>query len=188
MDTRSQILAAAWRHFEAQGEAGVSLRKIAGDVGITPMAIYRHFANRQALIDALITEAIDEWRIRVAAIGEQSALDWIRAIGDAYLTYAIEAPARFDAAFLTYSESSLKYPDDFLAGGSSAVSLQIRLIAEFAGAERAADIMVTIAALGQGLVSLYRAGRVVGDEGSFKMLYRKTMQHYIESFAGEVAP
>ncbi|WP_395336269.1 TetR/AcrR family transcriptional regulator [Novosphingobium sp. BL-8H] len=188
MDTRSQILDAAWRHFEADGEAGVSLRKIAGDVGITPMAIYRHFANRQALIDALVAEAIGEWRLRVGQIGERSALDWIKAIGEAYLTYAIEAPARFDAAFLTYSETSLKYPDDFLAGGSPAVSLQMRLIAEFVGAARAGDIMVTIVALGQGLVSLYRAGRVAGDEEGFKLLYRKTMHHYVESFAQEVTP
>jgi len=181
METRERILAAAWRQFEIGGEAGLSLRKVAGEVGVTPMAIYRHFENRQALIDALIAEGVAEWRGRVEAISSRPAREWLEAIGEAYLAYALEAPARFDAAFLVYSDQALKYPDDFLAGGSPAVSLQIRLISEFAGPERAGEIMMTIAALGQGLISLQRAGRVSGDVESFKAFYRTTMRRLIES-------
>ncbi|TCM16451.1 TetR family transcriptional regulator [Novosphingobium sp. PhB165] len=181
MDTRASILAAAWQQFEVNGEAGLSLRKVAGAVGITPMAIYRHFENRQALIDALVAEGIAEWRKRVDAISSRPARAWLEAIGDAYLAYALEAPARFDAAFLVYSDKALKYPDDYLAGGSPAVSLQMQLIAEFAGPERAGEIMVAIAALGQGLVSLHRAGRVTGDVENFRTFYRTTMRRFIES-------
>src|SRR5690348_17571537 len=49
---------------DRKGLEGLSLREVAARVGITPMAIYRHFASKEALIDALVLDALDEWSDR----------------------------------------------------------------------------------------------------------------------------
>ena len=190
MTTRTEILAAARRAFEEDGETGLSVRDVAARVGLTPMAIYRHFENRQALLDALVLEAIDEWRRRVASIAPCAPLEWLQKIGDAYLDFALRQPRKFEAAFLVSSPTALRYPDDFLAGGSPAVTLQLRLIKQVTGRGRGeriapADVLVIIAGLSQGLITLYRAGRIAGGERKFRALYRRAMDNCVRSFAVE---
>jgi AcrR family transcriptional regulator len=190
MATRDDILDAARAAFDEGGEANLSIRDVAARIGLTPMAIYRHFENKQALLDALVIEAIGDWRRRVAAIPACAPLDWLREIGDAYLEFALREPRKYEAAFLTTSPTALRYPDDFLAGGSSAVSLQIKLLKDITasrGATPAAlsDMIVIIAAQSQGLVTLYRAGRIAGGEKKFRALYRRAMDRCIRSIVEE---
>lgn len=190
MATRDDILDAARAAFEEGGEANLSVRDVAARVGLTPMAIYRHFENKQALLDALVVEAIEDWRRRVAAIPACAPLDWLRKIGDAYLEFALREPRKYEAAFLTASPTALRYPDDFLAGGSSAVSLQIKLLKDITasrGATPAAlsDMIVIIAAQSQGLVTLYRAGRIAGGEKKFRALYRRATESCVRSIIEE---
>src|SRR6476646_3781498 len=99
MSTKGDILAAARKAFERDGEAGLSLRDVAARVGLTPMAVYRHFANKQALIDALCNEAIQEWRDHVARVAPGEPFEWRRRISEAYLDFALRRPRRYEAAF-----------------------------------------------------------------------------------------
>jgi AcrR family transcriptional regulator len=188
MSTKANILAAAREAFEEGGEAGLSVRDVAARVGLTPMAIYRHFKNREALLGALNREAIEDWRARVAAIAPCEPLEWLRAIGEEYLNFALRDPRRYEAAFLVSTKSALRYPDDFIAGGSPAVSLQFALIKDLivsrGGPEvPVADILMMFVGLSQGLVSLYRAGRIAGGEKKFRTLYRRAMETCLRSFA-----
>jgi AcrR family transcriptional regulator len=190
MDTKEQILAAAQAAFDREGPEGLSMRDIAKEVGITPMAIYRHYENKQALIDALVLDALGEWSDIVAAIPEQAPLDWMRAIGAAHLEFALRKPRRYEAAFLTHSTKARRYPDDFLAGHSPAGALQLRLLNMLAAqglmkAGSAIELLVTNAALSQGLITLYRAGRIAGSEDDFRKLYLGATQRSFESFLTE---
>lgn len=190
MSSRSAILAAARKAFERDGEAGLSLRDVAARVGLTPMAIYRHFANKQALIDALHSEAIQDWRARVASVTPGEPRAWLHRIGNAYLDFALREPRRYEAAFLVSAATALRYPDDFLAGASPAVMLQLELIKQFLapearGKDALAELLIAYAALSQGLVSLYRAGRIAGGERKFRALYRRAMERCVRSFVLE---
>jgi AcrR family transcriptional regulator len=185
MRTQEAIVAAAWRRFEEGGEAELSLRRVAADVGLTPMAIYRHFASRQALLDTLVLEAVGEWRRCVAAVPPAAPDEWLRAIADAYLEFALRQPRKFEAAFLVRSPVALRYPADFLAGDSPALRLQLALVEE-ATASLGGDggtALVTLIALAQGLVGLYRSGRLAEDEGRFRELYGRVMDRCIASLA-----
>lgn len=188
---KDEILAAAWRCFERGGDAGLSLRGVAGEVGLTPMAIYRHFADRQALLDSLVLEAVAEWRQRVAAIARAPADEWLGAIAEAYLQFALRRPSRFEAAFLVPSRVALRYPDDFFAGDSPALALQLALIGDLrrtahAGDDEAGSVLVTMIALAQGLVTLFRTGRISGDEDGFRDLYRRVVGRFIGSLTSEL--
>lgn len=55
-DRHASILHAAAVLFAERGFSGVSLEDIGGAVGITGPALYRHFANKQALLGAILIE------------------------------------------------------------------------------------------------------------------------------------
>lgn len=56
--TPSVIAEAALRLGDRDGADAMSMRRIAAELGCDPMAIYRHFANRQALLDAVADLAL----------------------------------------------------------------------------------------------------------------------------------
>jgi AcrR family transcriptional regulator len=61
---RREIVDAASRIFARYGYAGGSLRQIAGDVGVTPAALARHFDNKYGLLQAVLNhweEENDHW-------------------------------------------------------------------------------------------------------------------------------
>src|SRR5688500_634895 len=47
---RERILDAADAQFRRGGLGAISIRRIAGDVGLSPMAIYRHYENKDELV------------------------------------------------------------------------------------------------------------------------------------------
>lgn len=190
MNTRDRILAAARKLFERHGLEGLSLRDVAAKVGITPMAIYRHFENKDALVDALVLDALDEWSAIVAALPAAEGLAKIEQMGDAFLEFALREPRRFEAAFLLPSRKARRYPDDFAAGRSPAGNVQLKVLEEglrqgrLAGAS-AVEMMLVNAALSQGLVTLYRAGRIAGGEEEFRAMYRRAIRRVFGSFVVE---
>jgi AcrR family transcriptional regulator len=190
VSTRDKILAAARKAFDRKGLEGLSLREVAAKVGITPMAIYRHFASKEALIDALVLDALDEWSARVQALPAVAGLAKIEQMGEAFLDFALREPRRFEAAFLLPSRKARRYPDDFAAGRSPAGNIQLSVLEEGIrqGAVAAAppvEIVLINSALSQGLVTLYRAGRIAGGEEEFRALYRRAMRRVFRSFLVE---
>jgi AcrR family transcriptional regulator len=187
--TRDRILDAARGLFDAEGEAGLSMRRIAGAVGITPMAIYRHYADKDALKDALMLDGFAAWEARVEAITEIAPLAWVRALGEAYLDFALAQPRRYEAAFLLKAEAARQFPRDIEAGRSPALRTAIARITQ-AQAEGVlapappVQVALHMAALMQGLVSMYRAGRFTG-EAEFRAAYRRALDHCLNSFRTE---
>jgi AcrR family transcriptional regulator len=58
--TKSELTAAARQLLIAGGTEAVTLRSIAGALGMTAPAIYRYFDSREALLNALVDELYDE--------------------------------------------------------------------------------------------------------------------------------
>jgi AcrR family transcriptional regulator len=52
-----QIMSAALNIYAAEGAGGLTMRKVAGAVGVTAAALYRHFRNKDALLDAVAEAA-----------------------------------------------------------------------------------------------------------------------------------
>lgn len=188
MTTQERILIATREAFDRHGLEGLSLRTIAAKVGITAMAIYRHYADKQALVDALVLDALAEWSTRVAALPHEEGLAKLEQIGEAFLDFALREPRRFEAAFLLHSRNVRSYPDDFVAGLSPAGNVQLAVIqAAMQRGELEAsspiEIMMTQSALSQGLISLHRAGRIKGGDQAFRKLYRGAMRRSLMSFS-----
>jgi AcrR family transcriptional regulator len=188
--TRDRIFKAARRLFDEKGIEAVSLRTVAKKVGITPMAIYRHYEDKEDLIDALVLDGLAEWSARVEALPPCDGFAKLEQIGEAFLDFALKEPRRFEAAFLIHSRKARRYPDDFLAGRSPAGNVQLKILEDavargWIARTTPVEIMMTNSALSQGLISLYRAGRIAGSEEEFRALYRRAMRRSTESFLSE---
>ncbi|MFH8447450.1 TetR/AcrR family transcriptional regulator [Streptomyces sp. NPDC018026] len=57
---RAEVLSIALAIADADGLEAVTLRRIATSFGVTPMALYWHFKDKDALLDALVERALDE--------------------------------------------------------------------------------------------------------------------------------
>ena len=187
--TAARIFAAARALFDADGLDGLSMRKIADAVGLTPMAIYKHYADKDALIDALMLDGFAGWEARVGKIREREPLAWLMRMDEAFLEFALQEPRRYEAAFLLKASAARRYPEDFLAGRSPVVTQILARIEEaraqgLIGDAAAIDIAKMGAALSQGLVSLYRAGRFT-SEREFRDAYKRALGHCWRAFQPE---
>jgi AcrR family transcriptional regulator len=59
-DRQAAILREAARLFAERGFSGVSLEDLGGAVGVSGPAVYRHFANKQALLGAILLEVSEK--------------------------------------------------------------------------------------------------------------------------------
>ena len=59
--TKQEILNAALELFSVQGFEATSIAQIAGAVGIRKASLYSHFENKQAILDALVQEVLEQY-------------------------------------------------------------------------------------------------------------------------------
>lgn len=95
-DLRAALLRAAGRLLEKQGLAALSLREAARRAGVSHNAPYRHFPDRDSLLAAL---AADGFATLGRTLQDASGIGGLRAMGEAYLHFALERPQRFRLMF-----------------------------------------------------------------------------------------
>jgi AcrR family transcriptional regulator len=184
--TQMRIFRAARDLFDENGLEGVSMRRIADRVGITPMAIYRHYPDKDAVVNALMLDGMAAWEQRAAALTLKDPLRWLEQLGESFLDFALDEPRRYEAAFLLKASAARQYPGDFAAGRSPVISMVHQRIEQARAQGRIGDastveIGLAFAALSQGLVSMYQAGRFAG-EAEFRAAYRRAIHHCVRSF------
>ena len=188
--SKDRIFNAAKTVLEQEGMHGLSMRRIAQESGMSPMSLYRHFADKDALLNALMADGLAAWEERVRAITTKAPLQWLERLTDEFLSFALEEPHRFDAAFFLPAPKARQYPDDFAAGRSPVIAMTVAKIDQakaesLLGDTRALDIALTLSALAQGLISMHRARRFLG-EAEFSVLYRSVLRKCLRSFS--IAP
>jgi len=97
---RAALVAAALKEIAKTGPDGFSLRGVARRAGVSAPAVYRHFADKDALLAAVAEECWDRIGAALLAAVEAApddALERFRATGIAYVTFAVEHPEHFRA-------------------------------------------------------------------------------------------
>jgi AcrR family transcriptional regulator len=76
--TQEKILFTAGRHFARRGYAAVTLKDIAGEVGVTPAMVVRYFGSKRALFEAVarVEPAPTPDRISAEELAESTAHYW----------------------------------------------------------------------------------------------------------------
>ncbi|MEO9598956.1 TetR/AcrR family transcriptional regulator [Parasphingorhabdus sp.] len=94
-DLRSATLQLGMERLESQEQPELGLRALARDLGVSATALYRHFPNKDALLDALALEGLNRLGRNQAEAG--AAAGGGRAgfaeVGATYVDWAVEHPA-----------------------------------------------------------------------------------------------
>ena len=81
-NTKQEILKAALDLFSVQGYEATSISQIAEAVGIRKASLYSHFESKQAILDALVKEVLDQYALHSIFAGR----DWEKDSGSLPLT------------------------------------------------------------------------------------------------------
>ena len=185
-NTALKIASAARKLLDKEGAEAVTMRAVAKAVGITPMAIYRHYPDRQALLNALANTGFEELAESLKAKRFSGDLETrLSKMADLYLDHAMANPKLFELMFLKPREGARQYPKDFKARKSPTATLMADLISEgMAQKELKQDdpweIAFEIGALSHGLIMLYLGGRVDLTPAAFRALYRRSFRRYFD--------
>jgi AcrR family transcriptional regulator len=160
----------------AEGAAAVSMRRVAAAAGVTPMTIYRHYANREALLSAIVDTSFAEIAARWAQRPPAGDFDErIAYLLDDHLDFALGQPHLYDLVFTDRREGARRWPEDFRAGGSPSMNVVAQTLAD--GIHQGVlpdqdvwDLALTVTALIHGLVQLYRGSRIDLPEPGFRLL------------------
>lgn len=99
-DLRRVLIEAAMQLAGEGGPEAVSVREAARRAGVSPGAPFRHFPSRDALINAVAEEAQRRFRAEIeaslAAASPSDPLARFRAMGIAYLRWAMQNPTYFE--------------------------------------------------------------------------------------------
>ncbi|MGH2735030.1 MAG: TetR/AcrR family transcriptional regulator [Actinomycetota bacterium] len=163
---KTEILEAAERLLSETGdEAAVSIRAIADAVGVSPPAIYLHFADKDELLFELCEQRFGEFRERVhgALASHSDPIAALRAGGLAYIQFALENPEHYSILFMSKTPMPGDRPIEELSGYRAFMDL-VEVVQRAVEQGRFRPVDPFVAAIGlwtglHGLVSLQIAAK-----------------------------
>ncbi len=99
---KDALVEAARRLVAERGLAGFTLADAAKLVGVTAAAPYRHFTDRNALVEEMARRGFEQFGERLAGAwdkGQPNSRSALARMGDAYLAFAREEPGLYSAMF-----------------------------------------------------------------------------------------
>jgi AcrR family transcriptional regulator len=183
--TAERIATAAGRLVQRDGADAVTMRRVAKSVGITPMALYRHYADRDGLLNALADGGFEELSARLAntALPAHPEQRLMRIL-DGFLDFALEKPRLFELMFLQRREGARQFPEDFRAGKSptarfAAEALEAGMKQGLFRKDDVWEVAFETGAMLQGLVMLYVGGRMGTSAEEFRALCHRAFRRYL---------
>lgn len=98
--TRDRIVDTARSMIEVGGLGSVSLRRLAGALGVTAPALYAHVADKDDLIRAVAEREFDALMARFVAVDTAEPIERIRQLCHCYVDHALENPELFRTMFV----------------------------------------------------------------------------------------
>ena len=156
---RKQILAAAMKQLEREGMREVSLRGVAGELGLSPNALYRYFADRADLEGAMGTESTRRYHAWLAeAANGKAAEEALREMAWSSVRFAREHPFLYQAMTTPYERHA-----EFVGAHGALWDCVVEQVRRLSGADRARTAAVALWAFLHGFVILEEAA-VFGEE------------------------
>lgn len=149
---RESIIATTRQLIVDDGLEALTLRRLAGALGVTAPALYGHVKDKQDLLRAVAEDEFDRLIARFDQVTETDPVARIRAYNHAYVSHAREHPDTFRVMFLFPPDlaGAAEVPDDVvLPGATRAFSAAAEAVTEAveSGALAAEDPLLVALAL-----------------------------------------
>jgi AcrR family transcriptional regulator len=98
-DLRRALLQEAVRVIHAHGVELLTLRAVGERLGVSRTALYRHFADKSALLEAVAGEGFRMLRLELLAAWGSGGREQFEAMGLAYVRFAVANPSHYRVMF-----------------------------------------------------------------------------------------
>jgi AcrR family transcriptional regulator len=163
---RAALVSAALKEIAKTGPEGFSLREVARRAGVSAPAVYRHFKDKDALLAAVAIECSERIQAAMAAAlasAPADTLERFRAVGIAYVRFAVEHPEHFRAMATPNLFERMPQEEQARFGESNAAQRLAIAHAQAAGEIAAIpidDLMLTATALTHGIANMIVEGKL----------------------------
>ena len=170
-DLRSELLRTSRELLDESGPSALSMREVARRAGCTHQAPYHYFANREAILAALVCEGFDELADRLAVahdgLGGADLHAVLVASGNVYVEFALRHPGVFRVMFRPDVCDPERFPEVVQAGQRARRELA-RLAKAVMGDGAQVEAEVLIWSGVHGLASLLLDGPLAGEFSSME--------------------
>jgi AcrR family transcriptional regulator len=106
MDAARELL------LELGDQEKLSVRGVTARAGVSPNALYLHFADREALLSAVMIASYQELRaaLRATVAPDSDPVEQLRAYGRAYVQFAQQRPGIYRVLFMTKVRDGVPVP------------------------------------------------------------------------------
>lgn len=128
---RRALLDEALATIRKEGVETLTLREIGTRVGVSRTALYRHFADKRALLTAVATEGFSALRRQLIAAWEEGGRDRaaFQAMGRAYIAFALDNPSHYRVMFGSFVDLDDRHPE-FAVEAEGAFRALVNALAE----------------------------------------------------------
>lgn len=126
-DFRERLCVAAERLFAEHGPAGVTMRQLASELGVSPMTPYRYFKDKDAILAAVRANGFARFAraMKAAFESESEPTAQSREVGRAYVDFALKHPDAYRLMFDFAQPNEADYPD-LVEAASAARQMLVR--------------------------------------------------------------
>lgn len=180
-DTKTRIIESARDIYLAEGLHALSMRKVAKVAGLSTMAAYRHFENKDDLISHVIMEGFRIFQSYFyRALEGKTPAERLLLSAESYLEFALENPKYYEVMFMSVAHITQAAPSDKAKDLiRAAVQFLYDRINECADAgvldgPPSRRKVLHLWSHSHGLISLYLSGHI-DSHTPFEELYRESM-------------
>ena len=190
--TREKILVAALELMEdAAGVAGVTMRRVAASAGVTAMATYKHFRDRDALLGAATAAEYPRIASYFARANARTEVPGLRGMLG-YFDYAFDHPQIFRYMFSGIRADAFVFPGDLDGGKSPTFNVLQAVVSQLMDGgvfqrDDVAETALSIWAHAHGLITLHLNGRVTMPRAAFRKLYVRSLDRLLNGLRHRAA-
>jgi AcrR family transcriptional regulator len=190
--TRERLLAAALEQLEGpEGVEGVTMRGVAASAGVTTMATYKHFQNRDALLRAATAAEYPRIVSYFARANARTEVPGLRGMLG-YLNYALDHPQLFRYMFASQRGDAHVFPRDLQGGKSPTFDVLQTVVSELMvrqvfRSDDVAETALSIWAHAHGLITLYLCGRITAPRAALQKLYMRSLDRLLRGLSAQIA-
>ena len=117
-DFRERLCEAAERLFAERGPDAVTMRQLAAELGVSPMTPYRYFEDKDDILAAVRANGFNRFAeaLETARESTKGARSRGKAVGEAYVAFAVGHPHSYKLMFDFNQPHVEKYPELVAAG------------------------------------------------------------------------
>ncbi len=165
-DLKNSLIAAAREQIEKDGATSLNLRALARTLGVTHPAVYRHFADKEALLEAVAEQGFEKLAAQLAAaVAEEyeDAEPRLHALATTYVDFALAHPELLHVMFALIPYDARVRNDSLYAATKKAYAVLLDSVTDMPGEERTNGAIVWATMHGLAQLAIERQMLILND-------------------------